>query len=139
MTNKDALRFRAKILRIAQEHCNASAEGPDAEPFLDQLYREFAAEALKPDEAEVWIRRRLENQFLSVGDAPEWVEEEPAWPFFDGKPMVFIAQHPLPRNEVTEQNLTWNEVVYIFGARVNLPRGYRIEYRIVSQFPNDET
>lgn len=137
MLDKDALRFKAKVLRIAQEHFNASCEGGDADPFLNRLYEEFVAEGLKPDFAETWIRRRLEGQFLSVGEAPKWVESEPAWPFLEGKPMVFIAQHCLPRNEVTEHNLTWSEEVYIFGARVNLPRGYRIEYRVVSQFTDD--
>ena len=49
--------------------------------------------------------------------------------------MVFVSQTALPENDVTKEHLTWGEVVYLFGAKVTLPRGYRIEYRVVSQHP----
>jgi hypothetical protein len=66
---------------------------------------------------------------------PHWVEDEPAWPFFNGEPMVFISQCTLPRNPITESQLTWETEVYVFGARIPLTKGYKIEYRIVEQFP----
>lgn len=135
--DKAAMRFQAKVMSIAIEHFDASCEGPEAEPFLDKIYENYV-KAGSPDNMVGWIKEQLKDEFLSVGEPPRWVEDEPAWPFLEGRPMVFVSQTQLERNDVTENHLTHGQVVYVFGARVHLDRGYRVEYRIVTQRPGIE-
>lgn len=132
MFDKDAMRFQAKVMAVAKRKLNAKCEGAQAEDFLNEIYREYQ-EAGKPRDAEAWITDRLRGEFLYVSDPPSWVEVEPTWPFFNGKPMVFVSQTLLPQNEVTTKHLTWDQVVYLFGARVPDPDGYMVEYRTVTQ------
>ena len=134
MLDKTAMRFQARVMTLAQERFGASCEGRDAEPFLEQVYRDYVA-AGSPERLEEWIERRLQGVFLSIGDPPRWVEDEPAWPFFEGRPMVFVSQTSLKKNIITEKDLTWDEEVYLFGIRIPLSKGYRVEYRVVTQHP----
>lgn len=134
MFDKKAMLFQAEVVEIAKERLNARCEGTEAEPFLDMIYREYQ-EAGEPREMEEWIESRLRSEFLFVSEPPRWVEAEPSWPFHEGRPMVFISQTFLPRNWITEDRLTWNAVVYLFGARVPEPRGYRVHYRTEVQHP----
>lgn len=133
MFNKEEMRFKAKVMRLAQERANASCEGEEADPFLESIYREYLS--VEPADVDAWIGSKLRSSFLFVNDPPRWVEEEPSWPFFEGRPMVFIEQYSLPKNEVSEEHLTWGEVLYLFGCRVPTERGYRVEFRIVTQTP----
>lgn len=129
--NPDRVRFKARVMALARSHFGGSCESDDASVFLDEVADEYSA-AGSPGDRDPWIKARLSGCFASVQDPPEWVDE-PDWPFFDGQPMVFIAQHRIPKTKVSESTLTWDEVIYIFGCRVPHSRGYTVEYRIVTQ------
>jgi hypothetical protein len=132
--DRDLIRFHGKVLTVAERGFRASCGGREAEVFVHRLFDDFKAAGM-PKDVELWLASRLRDEFLWVAEPPRWVETEPAWPFFDGKPMVFIRQVTLPRNPVTEQRLTWDAELYLFGARVDLDRGYRVEYKVVTQVP----
>lgn len=125
--DRDLLVFHGKVMTVARDEFGASC----SEKLVDQLYAQYLA-AGKP-EVRQWLIAELAKWFLCVGDRPSWVEEEPAWPSIEGKPMVFIGQIGLPENEVTRKHLTWATVVYVFGARVPYRDGYKTEYRTVEQ------
>ncbi len=132
MFDKKAMKFQARVVALAKRKLGVKCEGSEAEPYLDQLYAEYQA-AGEPEDMDTWITERLKKDYLCVSTPPQWIEDEPIWPFFRGKPMVFISQTRLPRNEVTENHLTWDVVVYLFGARVPAGDGYRVEYKAVMQ------
>ncbi len=132
MLDKEAMRFQARVMKLAQE-IGASCEGQAAEPWLDGIYARFKTDA--PSDRDAWIREELKAAFLSVADPPNWVESEPSWPFWEGRPMVFVTQYALPDSAVARDSVTTHEVIYIFGVRLPAERGYRVEYRIVTQHP----
>ena len=117
---------------MAERQFNASCNGKEAEPFIQMLYTDFKRAGM-PKNVEQWLDLRLQTEFLCVAEPPRWVEDEPAWPFYQGMPMIFVNQMTLPKNSVTEQYLTWDAEIYLFGARVDLDRGYRVEYTVVTQ------
>ncbi len=129
--DRDMLLFQGKAMSFADEEFAASFEGKGGEKFLDDLYAQYQA-AGKP-EVRSWLKNELAKHFFCMAEKPSWVGEEPAWPFFEGKPMGFIGQISLVENEVTKKHLTWDNVVYVFGARVPYRDGYRMEYRLVVQ------
>jgi hypothetical protein len=120
------LRFNGKAF-VAAHRFAASLEGADAAPFLDALYSEWTATGQDISEVGSWLSVRLKGEFKAVGPLPEWVEEEPSWPYLDGKPMVFISQ-------ASTGEISPRETAYLFGARRPRGTGFEIEYRVVSQF-----
>jgi hypothetical protein len=130
--DKDLIRFYGKVITVAERQFRASCSGKEAESFIQMLYTDFKHAGM-PKDVEQWLDVRLQKEFLCVAEPPRWVEDEPAWPFYQGKPMVFVSQMTLHKNSVTEQHLTWDAELYLFGARVNLDRGYRVEYYVVTQ------
>lgn len=132
MIERDKMLFWARVMEIAREKFAASAEGSDAEPFLDALFGEYLAAA--PSETNAWIRSRLAVEYRWVDEPPEWIEAEPSWPFHHGKPMVFITQYEIPDSEVARHDLTTGTVLYIFGSREPDESGFRVVYEIVRQY-----
>ncbi|MBC8217420.1 MAG: hypothetical protein H8E73_03050 [Planctomycetes bacterium] len=129
--NRELVVFHGKIMTVARNEFAASCDGKDAEPFVDSLYEQYNA-AGRP-EVYSWLKAELGKHFLCVDERPQWVEEEPCWPYLEGKPMIFISQVLVPENDVTKEHLTWDTVIYLFGSRVPSQRGHRVEYRVVDQ------
>jgi hypothetical protein len=119
-------RFLGKAI-VAAHSVGGSIEGDDARPFVDLLYHEWSQTGQDISEAASWLQRRLTGEFKTVAQAPVWIEDEPAWPFLDGRPMVFISQ-------ATTGELSPGGAVYLFGARRAKGTGFEVVYRTVSQF-----
>ena len=130
--DREKIRFKGKAIKAAID-LNASISDEEATPFFEQLYREYQSilPSLSP---EAWLRQRLSNTFISMTVPPTWVEDEPAWLFFEGEPMVFISQTTVPESEVSKQSLSPGETIYVFGIRRPVARGFQMIYRTVSQF-----
>ena len=86
------------------------------------------------DEAEAWLDQRLSDTFLFLNDPPVWVQDEPLWPFFEGKPMVFLSQTEMDNSRVSESALSPGETVYLFAARQKYKTGFKMHFEVVSQF-----
>ena len=52
---------------------------------------------------------------------------------FQGKPMVFITQTPLPPNALTEDLFAGPKMLYLFAAKSGTDLDARMEYRVVVQ------
>src|SRR5688500_14784924 len=100
------VRFKGKAISAAIE-VGGSLDHPDAAPFFDALYSEWLASGRSLPEAEAWLRERFVEAFPSIAAVPVWVEDEPTWPFYDGKPMTFLVQTPTGV-------LSPGETVYVF-------------------------
>lgn len=131
MLDKDRISFGGLLIRLALEF-GASLEAEGADKFEDELYGEYLA-AGKPDSLEAWLREKVKVSFKSMDKPPQWVEDEPSWPFFNNKPMIFISQTELTETSFNQEFLTWDEVIYLFGARKPFKKGYEMVYTTVSQ------
>ncbi len=131
--DKAFILFYSSVMEVAEKEFSASCEAEEgSEEFAKKLHQEYLT-AGSPEDLKAWIKERLRGVYSCVTTPPRWIEEEPHWPFHDGQPMVFITQASLTQNEVTENRLTWDTEVYLFGARVPLGKGYRVVYRVVEQ------
>jgi len=126
------IRFKGKLIVAAMKH-NGSIER-EAADFVQQIYSEWRASGNELGECERWLENRLKNVFLSLGDQPKWVEEEPNWPFYLGKPMIFISQVTMDMSNLSKEHLSPGETVYLFAAREPYMKGFNMVYRTVSQF-----
>lgn len=131
MLEKEQTLFNGLMIRISLE-LGASLEDEGADVFKEKIYNEYC-EAGKPDNQEEWLKNRLKDCFKYVTEPPIWIEEEPTWPFLNNEPMVFISQTELKKNKVTEEFLTWDEVVYLFGARQPFKKGFEMVYTTTVQ------
>lgn len=129
--DKDKIRFLGKTITIAHEF-GGSTDGDGAQPFVDALYEEYTA-AGKPDVTD-WLQSRLATAFEAIGEPPRWIEQEPSWPYYGGRPMVFISQADLVENDVTARSLGYDQTVYLFGARSEVSvGGFELVYQTVTQ------
>ncbi len=135
-SEKEFVQFVAAMIDVAEERFNASCVGEEAEAFQKRVYGDYL-DAGKPQNVKKWLEERLKSEFVSVTEPPVWVEDEPAWPFENDRPMVFIAQLSMEKNPVNEQYLAYDEDIYLFGCRVpspHVPGTHEVKYRVVVQY-----
>lgn len=85
---KRADEFDRFIIDRAHEFGGSLDANQDALDLWNALKEEFLASS---ETAEDFLTRKLPEVFKCVGPLPKWVSE-PAWPFHEGKPMVFVGQ-----------------------------------------------
>lgn len=129
----EQIRFEGKAISAAMK-LGASLEDKEAAPFLAQLYVEWKKLEIPLASTEAWFSKRLGGVFKFVDAPPKWIEEEPAWPFIDGRPMVFLSQCSHPKEGALSSELSAGETVYLFAGRRTENGKTRMEYRTVSQF-----
>lgn len=127
------IRFKGKLISASHES-GGSVSSPEAEAFVSALYEEWLCRGEPIEACSVWLRNRLKGCFQSLNEEPSWVEDEPNWPFHNGLPMVFISQTAIGEHEPAVSKLSPGETVYLFGARSPEGKGFRMAYRVVSQF-----
>src|SRR5262245_10499096 len=113
---------------VAAHRKNASVEHAAAERFREEVYAEWRATGKPLEQAERWLDERLDGLFLSLREPPVWVEDEPSWPFFDGKPMVFLSQTTMHQSPLTKTALSPGETVYLFAAREKYKTGFKMRF-----------
>jgi hypothetical protein len=131
MLNKDKITFGSMLISTALEF-GGSLEDEGANEFEAELYDEYTANS-EPVELQSWLREKVKDYFRYMDKPPRWVEDEPCWPFFMNKPMIFISQIELKNTPFNQDFLTWDEVIYLFGARRPFKKGYEMVYTTVSQ------
>jgi hypothetical protein len=129
----EQIRFEGKAISAAMK-LGGSLEDKDAALFLAQLYAEWKKLEIPLASTEAWFSKRLAGVFKSVDVPPIWIEEEPAWPFIDGRPMIFLSQCSHPKEGVLSSELSAGETVYLFAGRRTTNGKTRMEYRTISQF-----
>lgn len=131
--NPDRIRFKGKLFSAAHKF-GGSVESKEAQAFVLSLYAEWLSTGRPLGECERWLEDRLKGCFQSLNEAPVWVEDEPDWPFHTDQPMVFISQTSIGDHEPAASKLAPGETVYLFGARSPGKEGFRMFYKVVSQF-----
>ena len=129
----EQMRFEGKAISVAMK-LGGSLEDKEADPFLRQLFIEWKNLEIPAASAETWLNQRLAGMFTSIDVPPSWIEEEPVWPFIDGRPMIFLTQSTHPKVGALSSELSPGETVYLFAGRRTKDGKTRIEYRLVSQF-----
>lgn len=131
--DKEKIRFKGKLISAALR-LNASVSDAGARDFVDQIYEEWRATGLPLEESTDWLGSRLAEVFVSYNAPPVWVEDEPAWPFHQGKAMIFLCQITMDDGPFSASALSPGETIYVFAARQPVDRGFKMIYRVVSQF-----
>jgi hypothetical protein len=133
----EELKFCGMIGTVAEEEFAASLTDDREQTFAKALYEKYIA-AGKPKNKKDWIKQELKTNFIYVRNPPAWIEQTttPTWPFFEGKPMVFIDQLIVPDNEVSKATIAPGVVLYIFASKkpvTNVSGGWDMVYRIIEQ------
>ena len=136
----EELKFCGMIATVAEEEMSASINDDEDRKFRLSFYLLYLADG-KPKNKRDWIREELQKHFLFAKNLPIWIERTtvPRWPFFQGKPMVFIEQFTVPTNEITKTVLAPSAVLYVFGSKKpvdDVPGGWEMVYRVVKQAQN---
>ena len=127
------LKFAGRVYEIAEKDFGGSFSEDQDRFLIEAICQDYAADG-SPKDATKWIKSRLASVFLSVSQRPQWVESHSMWPFWEGKPMVFIAQFEVENNAVADKHLSPGAVLYVFGIRTQTARGSELRYRVVSQY-----
>lgn len=125
------LKFGGKLNEVAHKYFAGCFDEDKANALVDSLYAEFVEAA--PDSQIDWMRERLKNIFLFATEPPQWIQARPSWPFYEGSPMVFVRQFTVPNTATVESYLSDNSTLYVFGIRVQIENGWRMEYRVIQQ------
>ena len=114
---------------------NASIDAEGGGEFVEKIYLDFLeVENEFISGPEEWLKERMRSAFVFVTEPPVWIEEEPSWAYHEGRPMVFISQTPLKRSRITEEFLTYDEVIYLFGLRKPTSgNGFEMKYVTITQ------
>jgi hypothetical protein len=131
----EELRFIGMIHSVSEDEFAASVNEDEGQVFVKAIYTEFVKEG-KPKNSRKWVRENLKKCFLYVSKPPSWVGSSPNWPFFEGKPMVFIEQLAVPETQVSMNHASPGSVLYVFGAKKllpEIPNGWEMVYKVVQQ------
>lgn len=122
--------FGARAISLGKKEFCATVKGH----LSDALYKEYCNGG-NDEPVEQWLRPRFKQLFQFLVAPPQWIQDNPNWPYENGKPMVFVNQHAVATDVLTPI-LGVDFVVYTFGARVDIPEfpgRWRVEFRTVVQ------
>ena len=124
--NRPPVSFVEKVIGLVESKCSASITAGGFE-YLDGLYAQYSDHG----QDDSWLLDHLRRQFCYVSNPPTWIEREPAWPFCEGRPMLFIGQHSIgvEHHEYAGSGYT----VYLFVGRKERDAGFELEFREVVQ------
>ncbi|MCE9532216.1 MAG: hypothetical protein K8T89_14020 [Planctomycetes bacterium] len=133
----EELKFCGMIASVAEKEVSASINDDEDRTFRLSIYQQYLA-AGNPKNKREWIKQEFKKHFLFVTRPPVWIERTtvPRWPFFQGKPMVFIEQLTVPENDVSRLTVSPDVVLYVFGSRKpvsDVPGGWESVYRVIEQ------
>lgn len=131
----DEAQFVGTASKLAEEEFSASFAEDMEYSLPASLYGEYrrAGRGMPPER---WLRQRLREVFVCANQPPKWVEGTPIWPFFEGRPMVFIDQLVVPHSDAASGCLAPGVHLYVFGLRQKSPDGWRMQYRVIEQHPS---
>lgn len=126
------LLFFSKIYSIGEDEFAAGFPGTEGELLMEKMYGEFLDQG-SPRDVKSWLRVRLAKDFLYLENLPKWIEDTCAWPFFEGRPMVFIHQFSVSETPFSEKEIAPGVELYIFGIRKTVANGWQMHYLTVEQ------
>lgn len=124
--NRPPISFVEKVIELVESECAASITAGGFE-FLEKLFTEYC----EHHRDDGWLLRHLQDQFRYVSSPPRWLEREPAWPFCEGKPMLFVGQQSIGSEH--DDYAGSDYTVFFFVGRKNRDDGYELEFREIVQ------
>jgi hypothetical protein len=113
----------------------AGSPGP-AKKWMSNVYQDYVA-AGSPGPAKKWIRHALAKLVLSADGMPVWIESiKPRWPWYDGRPMIYLGQAKVPDTQVSKEHASPGVSLFVFGLRVAVEGGWSMKYTVVEQHPD---
>jgi hypothetical protein len=86
----------------------------------------------RPKNVGKWMRERLKGEYRWLARRPRWLQEG-EWAFFRGRPMVFVGQTVVPRNERTYKRLSTGEMLYIFAGGNESESAVKVYFQFVGE------
>ena len=68
--------------------------GLEAEKYIDEIYQSLLGKNMSKKELIKTFKNTLKEKFRYTSKPPFWIQE-PEWPFFEGRPMVYESRHPI--------------------------------------------
>ncbi|APW14991.1 hypothetical protein AT000_00580 [Salmonella enterica] len=129
--SKEFRDFWAEVSKVAAKY-KASADGKQGELFARELYSDYLN--VQPKNKKAWLDEMIKFSFVSMKDSPKWVGEYD-WPYFNGRPMVFLEQFKIP---LSAQHIDFprTDTHYIFASKKDLGDGFSCIYKIIIQKDN---
>lgn len=129
--------FGGDAIVIAERELDASFNDDGGDRLHESLWAEYQ-QAGCPKNQKTWLRERLTQLFACVDQRPKWIESQstPIWPFWNGRPMIFIHQFEVPQTDLTETLLSPSVMLYVFGTREVNEYGWEMKYRVIQQNHN---
>jgi len=121
--------FVEALQKIAAEHFAASATAGGFD-FVDRVYDDYRKSGGTADQS-TWLEGNLGRYFKWAESAPRWIEGQPAWPFHQGYPMIFIGQQTVEGR--SREELPDGCTFYLFIAWELDPNGRRMVTRLITQ------
>lgn len=91
-------KFGTADLELLCELGNEHHFDPCIPAEMEDYFVGLLQEARQSDEdIEQWLRRRIQQDFKCVADAPDWIQGQ-EWQISNGKPMIFVGQLNVPQN-----------------------------------------
>jgi hypothetical protein len=110
--------------------------GQEAAPWLADIRSRYIA-AGSPKAVRAWVKALIEDEVLTVGLMPEWIQPtKMCWPFHDGKPMVFLGHVDVPDTAAARTHASPSVRLTLFGRRYPVQTGWSMHYVVLDQHPD---
>lgn len=140
--NQEYIIFSSALSDVAQKNYAAGVAHEEAEQFVNKIFNLYKQSGLPmpnidwihkvPAHVKKWMKTILGKELHYMTDRPIWLHEE-SWRFISEKPMIFISQVEFVNNETMDNNLSTDDVLYIFAGREETNDGWELIIKIVKQ------
>lgn len=105
--------FKVVIKVCAKLQADAS-DSIEAREFYGNLLKEYGGE-YDVKQLQTWLEEHLPRYYIALKKRPHWIQS-PDWPFYEGKPMIFVGQIDLKvtSDHITEKYFHDNTSFYVF-------------------------
>jgi hypothetical protein len=101
------------VFEVLLEVCPTHGCLPDVPIESEAFFRELVSRYSGPAEAfRNWLEEQLTLFFRFMVKPPNWIQD-PEWPLFQGRPMIFIGQIDLPLGSTSILNHTASYYVFM--------------------------
>lgn len=101
------------LLDIGRKYGFDPSSSVAIEDYFRQLLTTYQGE-LKEDSIAIWLEEKVEEDFISLSQfRPKWIQHA-QWPVHFGKPMRFVGQIDIDRNETNRDYFHDDTSYYVF-------------------------
>ncbi|MCG8708045.1 hypothetical protein JHU04_001246 [Brenneria sp. 4F2] len=130
---------------MAEKNYAAGVGHEEAKLFVEKIFNLYKESGLAtpninwidkvPANVKAWMKDALGNELHYMKEPPGWLHEA-SWRFINEEPMIFISQVEFIDNEVMDNNLFTDDVLYTFAGRKKTNDGWSFVVKMVKQSKN---